>query len=70
MDEGQAPGPSPRTRSAAQDDWSQMASGLHGFFSALIASGFAEHQALHLSAYLNSRLAVMLTNAAAQQPEA
>ena len=72
MNEGQVPGPMPPDPfSGAQDDWSQMASGLHGFFSALIASGFAERHALHLTTqYLNSLLAVMLTNAAAQQPEA
>ena len=70
MNEGQIPGPMPPDPfSGAQDDWSQMASGLHGFFSALIAAGFAEPHALHLTTqYLNSLLAVMLS-AAAQQPE-
>ena len=70
MNEGQIPGPMPPDPfSGTQDDWSQMASGLHGFFSALMAAGFAEGPALHLTTqYLNSLLAVMLS-AAAQQPE-
>ena len=67
MNDGPMP---PDPFSGAQDDWSQMASGLHGFFSALIASGFAEHHALHLTTqYLNNLLAVMLSNAVVQQPE-
>jgi hypothetical protein len=57
--------------SGAQDDWSGLASGLHGFFSALMASGFTEGQALHLTAqYQNALLAVMMNAVAARQPPA
>jgi hypothetical protein len=54
--------------SGAQEDWSQIAAGLHGFFSASMAAGFSEGQALHLtSQYLTTLLSVMFANAAAQQ---
>ncbi len=57
--------------SGAQDDWSQMAAGLHGFFGALVAAGFSEGQALHLTtSYLNMLLSVMLAGGAAQQQDA
>jgi hypothetical protein len=53
--------------SGSPGDWSQMASGLHGFFSAALVSGFTEGQALHLtSTALNTLLAVMLANAQPQ----
>ena len=54
--------------SGQQEDWSQMAAGMHGFFGALMASGFTEGQALHLTSnYLNALLSVMLSGAAQQQ---
>jgi hypothetical protein len=54
--------------SGVQDDWSQMASGLHGFFGALAGAGFTEGQALHLTTqYLSTLLSVMFANVAAQQ---
>jgi hypothetical protein len=53
--------------SGAQEDWSGMASGLHGFFSAAVAAGFAENHAMHLTTQcLNTMLAVMLANAQPQ----
>lgn len=69
MNEGQAPGPMPPDPfSGAQDDWSQMAAGLHGFFAAHVAAGFSETNAMHLTTqYLNTLLSLMLANAAAQQ---
>jgi len=56
--------------SADHADWSAMAAGLHGFFSALLAAGFNEGPALHLvTQYLNTLLAVMMTQAQRQQQE-
>ena len=69
MNEGQIPGPMPPDPfSGVQDDWSQMAAGLHGFFAAHVAAGFSENNAMHLTTtYLNTLLSLMLANAAAQQ---
>jgi len=54
--------------SGVDADWSGMAAGLHGFFSALLAAGFAENVALHLTTQcLNTMLAVLLSNTQ-QQP--
>lgn len=61
-------GPMPPDPFSAQEDWTQTAAGLHGFFAALVTAGFTEGQALHLTTtYLNTLLAVMMS-AAAQQP--
>ena len=66
MNDGPMP---PDPFSGVQDDWSQVASSIHGFYSALIAAGFAEGPGLHLtSQYMSSLLSVMFANAAAQQP--
>jgi urea transporter len=55
--------------SGQQEDWSQMAAGMHGFYAALMAAGFAEGPALHLTTqYLNTLLAVMMANAVQQDP--
>jgi uncharacterized protein YgfB (UPF0149 family) len=56
--------------SADQADWSPMAAGLHGFYAALLAAGFNEGPALRLvTQYLNTLLAVMMTQAQQQQPQ-
>ena len=66
MNDGPMP---PDPFSGSPDDWSHLAAGLHGFFSALVAAGFAENVALHLTTqYLSTMLAVML--AGMQQPGA
>jgi len=61
MNDGPMP---PDPFSAPQEDWSQMAAGLYGFFAALAATGFSEGQALHLTGVL---LTTMLAGAAQQQ---
>lgn len=62
-------GPMPPDPFSSQEDWTQTAAGLHGFYSALVTSGFTEGAALHLTTtYLNTLLAVMMSAAAQQRP--
>ena len=53
--------------SAPQADWSPMAAGLSGFYSALIAHGMPADAAVALTGRL---MTMLLTNAAAQQKSA
>ena len=71
MNEGQVPGPMPPDpfSPAALPDLAQLAAGNFNWFSAHLAAGFTEGQALHLTTtYVTAILSVMLSNAAQQPP--